>query len=1053
MNGKHRRSPVFRPVSADIDFVAIEESELARWRQHDIFRRSVQLRSAGEPWIFYEGPPTANGLPGLHHVWARVYKDLFCRYQTMNGRFVARRAGWDTHGLPVEVEVEKRLGISGKKAIEEVVGIAEFTRLCRESVQTYVDEFERLTERIGYWVDFDAAYYTYHPSYVESVWWQLQQLFDRGLLYEDLKVIPYCTRCGTSLSSHELGQPGVYHDEVDESCYVRFRLLDAAERSDLGGATHLAVWTTTPWTLLSNVGVAVNPQVRYGVVDGVVMAVDLIEAVLGDARSTDAEFLGRDLVGLRYERPFDDVELPGGATTGLVVPAEYVTTDEGTGLVHLAPAFGEIDRQVAREAGLSTVNPVGPDGTFTNEVPWLAGRNVREANTDINNELERRGTLLRRFAYQHSLPHCWRCGTVLIYWGKPSWYIATSRFQSELLEQNATIDWHPEHIRDGRFGKWLENNVDWALSRDRYWGTPLPIWRCESGHLTCVGSRAELSELTGRDLHDIDPHRPAIDEVLVPCRDCGGESRRVTPVIDAWFDSGAMPAAQVGYPHVEGSREAMDFPAQFIAEAIDQTRGWFYTLLAVNTLVFGAKPYEHVLCLGHIVDQEGRKMSKSLGNVIDPWEILNSRGADPLRWWMFSQGSPWTPTRAGFDAIDASMRETLVTLWNTFSFFSTYASLNGFDPLDPLVPNWSDRPAMDRWLRSRVEAVTAAVTVALDNYEPLAATIAITSLVDDLSNWYVRRSRRRFWRTDPDAPKTDSLAAQATLLEALQRLALLLAPFCPFVADRLFHALNGEVDDSSVHFADWPVARREAVNQDLEASMEVARQLTSLGRAARADAGVKVRQPLARALVFTPVDTVAPPAGVVEEELNVDEIVYSTELADVLVFELVPNFRTLGPRLGEAAKELRGALANVDGVAAANTLESGGVVVLELSTGPFELGSDDLELRVKSQEGFAVSRQGSFVVALDLAIDDKLRRRGYLRDLVRQIQEIRKNSGFDVADRVVVHVVGLDDLESGFATLANEVLATRILTQPGVGDGWPLEFDDERESRAWVVRV
>ena len=1042
---------MFHPVSAELDFVALEEFELARWKSHDVFARSLQQREGADAWVFYEGPPTANGMPGLHHVWARAYKDLFCRYQTMRGRYVARRAGWDTHGLPVEVQVEKQLGISGKKAIVEQVGIAEFTRLCRESVQTYIGEFERLTERIGYWTDMEHAYYTYHPAYVESVWWQLQQLFDRDLLYEDLKVVPYCPRCGTALSSHELGQPGVYADEVDESCFVELRITDAHAAARYG-ATHLAVWTTTPWTLLSNVAVAVNPEVTYAVVNGRVVAQDLVESVFGDDARISATLSGRELVGVHYERPFADVALPENVDACYVVAADYVTTNDGTGLVHQSPAFGEIDREIARDHGLPTVNPVGPDGTFTADVAWLEGRGVRDANQAINDELERRGLLLRRLEYTHSLPHCWRCQTVLIYWGKPSWYVATSRFKEEMLAENATIDWHPSHIREGRFGEWLQNNVDWALSRDRFWGTPLPIWRCEDGHYTCVGSLAELSQLTGRDLSELDPHRPSIDEVLLPCRTCGGEARRVEPVIDAWFDSGAMPAAQVGFPHVPGSHEAMQFPAQLVAEAIDQTRGWFYSLLAVNTLVFGAKPYEHVLCLGHIVDENGRKMSKSVGNVIDPWEVLNTRGADPLRWWMFAQGSPWTSTRAGLAAIDASLRETLATLWNTFSFFTTYASLNAFDPRDPAIPAPSERSAMDQWILSRLEGVTVDVTAALDSYEPLGGTDALAQLIDDISNWYVRRSRRRFWRTDPSAPPSDSLAAQATLLDVLQRVTLLLAPFCPFLADRLYRELFDVAEDDSVHLAQWPESDPSRRQIALECSMDVARELTSLGRAARAEAGVKVRQPLARALVFLPPGSPMPPDGVVEEELNVDVLEYGTELAEVLTFELVPNFRTVGPRLGEAVKELKVALAALDSVQAASAIEAGGDVTVVLSTGSFNLSSADLELRVKSQSGFAVSRAGSEVIALDLALNDELRRRGYLRDVVRQVQDLRKNSGFNVSDRISLRVLGLDDLVDGFATLASEVLAAELLTEAGVGEGTALELDDGRTARVWVTR-
>jgi isoleucyl-tRNA synthetase len=1044
---------VFRPVSAELDFVAIEEAELARWRDHQIFARTMAQREGAEPWVFYEGPPTANGMPGLHHVWARIYKDLFCRYQTMSGRFVARRAGWDTHGLPVEVQVEKQLGISGKKAIEDEIGVAEFTRLCRESVLTYVGEFERLTERIGYWTDMEHAYYTFHPSYVQSVWWQLQQLFDRGLLYEDLKVVPYCPRCETALSSHELGQPGVYTDEVDESAFVRLAISDADEHPGLHGATHLAVWTTTPWTLLSNVAVAVNPLITYAVVDGTIVARDLVTSVFGDEATISATMSGADLIGVHYLRPFEDLAFGAGVDACYVVGAQYVTTDDGTGLVHQSPAFGEIDRQVARENNLPTLNPVGPDGTFTSEVAWLAGRKVREANHDINDELERRGLLLRRMDYTHSLPHCWRCGTVLIYWGKPSWYIATSQFKERMLEENSAIDWHPAHIRDGRFGEWLANNVDWALSRDRYWGTPLPIWRCEKNHLTCVGSLAELSELTGRDLSDLDPHRPGIDAVVMACRTCGGEARRVEPVIDAWFDSGAMPAAQVGFPHVEGSAQAMQLPAQLVAEAIDQTRGWFYSLLAVNTLVFGEAPYEHVLCLGHIVDENGKKMSKSQGNVIDPWEVLDTRGADGLRWWMFSQGSPWTSTRASLGAIDASLRDTLATLWNTFSFFTTYASLNQFDPLDEEIPSVDSRPAIDRWILSRLEDVTLTMTAALDGYEPLAGTDALASLIDDVSNWYVRRSRRRFWRTDPTAPPSDSLAAQATLLEVLQRVTLLLAPFCPFIAERLYRELFGASDDDSVHLRDWPVAVNERRDEDLEASMDVARTLTSLGRAARADAGVKVRQPLSRALIFLPPGVPLPPPGIVEDELNVDVLDYGSELSEVVSFELVPNFRLVGPRLGEAVKELKSALGGLDSVAAAASIEAGDSVAVTLSSGVFELSGDELELRVKSQDGFAVSRQGSEVIALDLTLDDDLRRRGYLRDVVRQIQDLRKNSGLDVADRIHLWVTGLEDLSDGFALLANEVLAASITSGPGEGAATVLELDDARVALVWIAKA
>ncbi|HVA08127.1 MAG TPA: isoleucine--tRNA ligase [Acidimicrobiales bacterium] len=1051
---------MFTPVPPDTDFVALEQSELARWAAHRVFERSIEQRKGATPWVFYEGPPTANGLPGLHHVWARVYKDLFCRFRTMAGAYVARRAGWDTHGLPVEVEVEKRLGITSKQQIEEQVGIAEFTRLCRESVYSYVDEFARLTNRIGYWLNMDAAYWTLSPDYIQSVWWHLKTLFDQDLLYEDLKVVPYCPRCGTALSSHELGQPGVYHDEEDESAYVRLPIRDP-DPAVVGDARWLAVWTTTPWTLLSNTGVAVNPELTYAVVDGLVMAEELVDAMLGEGASAriSRRVTGRELVGFHYDRPFDDLVPPPGSDGWRVVAADYVTTEEGTGLVHLAPAFGEVDRQIGRENGLPSLNPVGPDGHFTDEISWLAGHEVRSANSMINDRLESSGLLVRRLPYVHSYPHCWRCQTPLIYWGKPSWYIATSTRKDDLLAANETIDWHPAHIKEGRFGEWLSNNVDWALSRDRYWGTPLPIWRCGLGHLHCVGSLTELSELCGRDVTGIDPHRPAIDEIVFPCPECADAgltegdaiARRVQPVIDAWFDSGSMPAAQVGYPHAPGSTESFDFPADFISEAIDQTRGWFYSLLAVNTLVFGQSPYRHVVCLGHIIDMDGRKMSKSLGNIIDPWTILDTRGADAMRWWMFSQGSPWTPTRASLAAIDTAMRDMLLTLWNTFSFFTTYASLNDFDPTAAAIPAVADRGALDRWILSRLASTVSTVTVSLEAYEPLDAATALGSLVDDLSNWYVRLSRRRFWRTDPDAAPGDTLAAQATLHEVLTTVSLLLAPFCPFMADAMWRALSGVADAAgdgaaageedvaagtgdSVHLADWPSRMDERVDASLEAQMALARRLTSLGRAARSEAGVKVRQPLARALVFLSSDSPAILHDLVAAELNVDAIDVAHELSEVLEFELVPNFRTLGPRLGERVQHLKPALAALDGVEAAATLEAGRSLSLDLPGGPaIELTPDDVQLRVRGQQGFAVSREGGEVVALDLTLSDSLRRRGLAREVVRLVQDLRKTSGLHVSDRIHLRLEGLDTISELFDYIAREVLAVSIGS--GLGDG------------------
>jgi len=1019
-------------------------------------------------------------------VWARVYKDLFCRYRTMRGYAVPRKAGWDTHGLPVEVEVEKQLGITAKRQIEEEVGIAEFTRLCRASVRNYVDEWKSLTERIGYWIDIDAAYWTFSPEYVESVWWNLKCLWDQGLLYEDIKVVPYCPRCGTALSSHELGQPDVYREVEDESAYVLFPLRDegdAAERlratvgrSSLDGLA-LVVWTTTPWTLLSNTGAAVGPDLEYAIVGDAIVAAELVEQVFGEGASVERTVPGRDLVGLLYERPFDDLSpVPGSAGRHgwRVVGGAFVEADEGTGIVHLAPAFGEIDRQVGREADLPTLNPVGPDGRFTDAVAWLAGQPVRDTNGTVNDRLEAAGRLFRRHPHVHPYPHCWRCSTALIYWGKPSWYIRTSERKADLVAQNQAIGWHPEHIRDGRMGEWLSNNVDWALSRDRFWGTPLPVWRCEEGHAHCVGSLAELSELAGRDVSDVDPHRPGIDEVTFPCPECSAAGadgddraagtadapvmRRVEPVIDAWFDSGSMPSAQWGYPLAEGSAEQFVYPADFICEAIDQTRGWFYSLLAVNTLVRDSTPYRNVLCLGHIVDADGRKMSKSIGNVIDPWEILSTRGADPLRWWMFSQGSPWTPTRVSFEVIDAAMRDTLLTLWNTWSFFTTYASLNDFDPSDPAIPAPVDRSVLDRWMRSRLYATVAAATEALDAYEPFPAATAVSELIDDVSNWYVRRSRRRFWRTDPGADPADALGAQATLHEVLVVVARLMAPMCPFVADRMWRDLTGAAEDDSVHLADWPLGYREALDPALDEGMALARRLSSLGRAARSEAGIKVRQPLARALVYLPPGSPTPPAGVVEDELNVDVVEATGELGDVLAYELVPNFKLLGPRLGAGVQQLRAAMGSVDGAAAAADIAAGRPVVVQLGDGPIELSGEEIELRVRAQFGFAVSRDGAEVVALDLTLDEDLRRRGLAREVIRHAQDLRKATGLEVSDWIHLYLVGLDHLAPLFDLIGREVLARSIRTTPpeGADEGTLLrlhDIDSVRAATIWVVKA
>ncbi|HEV3362540.1 MAG TPA: isoleucine--tRNA ligase [Acidimicrobiia bacterium] len=983
----------FPPVESSVDFVALEERVLDRWRRHDVFTESLRRREGAPEWVFYEGPPTANGRPGLHHVWARSFKDLFPRFHTMRGSYVTRKGGWDCHGLPVEVEVERELGLSGKTQIREF-GIEEFNRRCRESVQRYVSEWEQLTERMGMWLDTRGAYWTLTNGFIETVWWLIRQMWDKGLLYEGFKVVPYCGRCGTALSSHEVAQG--YQDITEDSIYVRFPVVDR----DLD----LLVWTTTPWTLISNVAAAVGPAVEYvrvrrpGVDRDVVLGRDRVEPVFGSADEAGWEIVetlrAPDLEGLRYERPFDFVPLNGDANR--VVVADFVTTEDGSGIVHLAPAFGEVDREVGEAEGLPTLNPVDPAGRFEPVIePW-AGMFVKEADPGIIDTLRAGGRLEKVEAYTHSYPHCWRCGTPLIYYAKTSWFARTQAEKAALLEQNEATSWHPEHIKHGRFGDWLENNIDWALSRDRYWGTPLPVWRCsgQTPHDTCIGSVAELGQLAGRDLSDLDLHRPYVDEVTFACpvESCGATAMRLEPVLDAWFDSGSMPAAQLHHPFENEDVFERRFPADFICEAIDQTRGWFYSLLAVNTLVFGETPYRNVVCLAHVVDQDGAKMSKSKGNVIDPWEIFRTKGADPLRWYFFSAGSPWTNRRVYGEGIDESIRKFLLTLWNTLSFFVTYANLEGWEPTDA-----EPEHVLDRWINSRREATVAAVTAALEDYDTLAGAQTLESFVDDLSNWYVRRSRPRFWKaSDP--------GAFAALYQSLTTVATLLAPFCPFVADEMHHVLA--MPEVSVHLQDWPEADRSRIDARLEEEMALARRLVALGRAARGEARMKVRQPLRRALLLVPGAGRLSPgvAAQVSEELNVKSLEIVESLAGLIRYSVVPNFRALGPRLGPKLPAVKAALASANGAEVSRSLEETGSYTVDIDGEPIVLGADDLEVRAEEHEEFALAQDGPFAVALDLKIDDGLKLEGLARELARAINDHRKASGLAIADRIRVRL-------------------------------------------------
>ncbi|MEZ5115603.1 MAG: isoleucine--tRNA ligase [Candidatus Nanopelagicales bacterium] len=1036
---------MYRPVPAQVDLPALERDVLEFWREHDVFHRSLARTEGSQPWIFYEGPPTANGTPGTHHVEARVFKDVFPRYRTMKGYHVPRKAGWDCHGLPVELAVEKELGFSGKQDIE-AFGIAEFNARCRESVLRHVDEFSDMTRRMGFWVDFDQAYWTMDPSYVESVWWSLKQVFDKGLLVQDHRVTPYCPRCGTGLSDHELAQG--YETVVDPSVYVRFR-VDGGPLAQRHPGVALLVWTTTPWTLVSNTAVAVKPDAAYVVArtgDGelLVVAEDLVDATLGDQAEVVERLTGRDLEHTSYLRPFELVEIPD---SHYVILGDYVTTDDGSGLVHIAPAFGADDLVVAREYGMPVVNPVRSDGHFEDDVPLIGGVFFKKADEALVRDLEERGLLFKHVGYEHAYPHCWRCHTPLIYYAQPSWYIRTTAVKDALLRENEATAWYPETIKWGRYGDWLNNNVDWALSRNRYWGTPLPIWRCDEGHLTAVGSLSELGELAGRDVSALDPHRPYVDEVTFGCPQCGGTAARVPEVIDAWYDSGSMPFAQWGFPHRGQDTFAERYPADFICEAIDQTRGWFYTLMAVGTLVFDRSSYRNVVCLGHILDDEGRKMSKHLGNVLEPIPLMDEHGADAVRWFMLASGSPWQARRVGHAAIQDVVRKTLLTYWNTVSFQALYARAAGWSPGDAQAPAPADRPALDRWALSEAHRLARDVDAALENFDTQRAGRLIAAYIDDLSNWYVRRSRRRFWDGDP--------AALATLHEALTVLTLVMAPFTPFVTERVWQdlvvATTPEAPDS-VHLAEWPQADPRVVDDALAERMALVRRLVELGRAARATSGVRTRQPLARALVSAPGWSALEPElrDQVSDELNVGELLSLGESASELVdVHAKANFRALGKRFGKQTPLVAQAIAGYEAAELAAALRSGSAAIDVPEVGRVDLGPDDVVVTETPREGWAVAADAGETVALDLHISPELRRAGLAREVVRTLQEARKSSGFDVSDRIEVWWTSEDPdlvaaLDEHGAMVAGEVLATGWERgTPGGADADLVELADD----------
>src|SRR5436190_10153912 len=1000
-------SAPYKDVDREPAFPALELNVLERWRERDIFHESIRRREGCPGYVFYEGPPTANGRPGSHHVLARVFKDVFPRYKTMRGHQVHRKAGWDTHGLPVELEVERELGMQSKEDIENY-GVAEFNQRCRESVLKYVNEFEQLTERIGFWVDTDDAYVTYANEYIESVWWSLKEIWKKDLLYQGYKVVPYCVRCGTALSSHEVAQG--YEDRVDPSVFVRFPLKDEPGASFLG-------WTTTPWTLLSNAALAVAPDVTYvraKVGDEIlIVAEPLVERVLGEGVQIESKVKGSELAGTSYEPPFPYID-DFGPLTHTVFEADFVTTADGTGVVHTALAFGEDAFRLGEKYGMTVQNPVKEDGTFDERIEPFAGRFVIDANPDIIEALRESGRLFRAEEYEHSYPHCWRCGTPLIYYAKQSWYIRTTAIRDELLASNDSVTWYPAHIKAGRMGRWLENVVDWALSRERYWGTPLPIWRCGEKHDVCIGSLEELHTLGGSVPDDL--HKPFIDDVMFPCPDCGDEMRRVPEVIDAWYDSGSMPFAQWHAPFENQDVFEQRYPADYICEAIDQTRGWFYSLLAISTLLWGRSPYETCLCLGLILDEEGQKMSKSRGNIVSPWEVLDRFGADAFRWYLFTSKQPWDGYRFSMESVGEGVRLFLNTLWSTYYFFVLYANVNG-------VARDADgeRTELDRWILSRLSATVEIARERLDDYDTTSAGRALAAFVDDLSNWYVRLSRRRFWDGDP--------GAVATLRECLLTASQALAPLTPFVVDEIYENLDGS--EPSVHLCDYPEPAPR--DEELERAMAVVRDAVELGRSARSHGKIKLRQPLREAVIVAAArerEAIERLERLVLDELNVKELRYVSEADELGRWELKPNYRTLGPRLGKDLPPVADAVAALDASHAAGTLRDGGTVGILINGSDHPLTADDVQLVLQPLEGYQVERSGTHAVALNLELDDELRREGLAREVVHAIQSARKSAGLNVEDRIALTLGGddelLDAVRANEAYVTGETLATSL---------------------------
>ena len=1011
---------MYKKVPTDLKFVEREREVEKFWRENHIFEKSIEDRKDAPTYMFYDGPPTANGKPHIGHALTRVIKDMIPRYRTMKGYKVPRKAGWDTHGLPVEIEVEKELGINGKEQIEKY-GVAPFIEKCKESVWKYKSMWEQFSNVIGFWADMDDPYVTYHNSYIESEWWALKQIWDKGLLYKGFKVVPYCPRCGTPLSSHEVAQG--YKDVKERSAIVRFKKKDED--------VYFLAWTTTPWTLPSNVALCVNPDEEYSKVKQgdytYILASALVETVLKDDYTVLETYKGKDLEGIEYEPLWGGLNVKGKAW--YVVCDSYVTLTDGTGIVHIAPAFGEDDSRIGRNYNLPFVQLVDAQGNLTKETKW-EGVFVKDADKLVLKDLEENGKLFDAPVFEHSYPHCWRCNTPLIYYARESWYIKMTAVKEDIIRNNNTINWIPESIGKGRFGDWLENIQDWAVSRNRYWGTPLNVWICECGHMHSIGSIEELKSMSKNCPEDIELHRPYIDAVTITCPECGKEMKRTPEVLDAWFDSGSMPFAQHHYPFENQEKFEAQYPADFISEAVDQTRGWFYSLLAISTLIFNRAPYKNVIVMGHVQDEDGQKMSKSKGNAVDPMDALNKFGADAIRWYFYVNSAPWLPNRFHDKAVEEGQRKFLGTLWNTYAFYVLYADIDNFDPTKYSL-EYDKLSVMDKWLLSKLNTLVKTVDDYLSNYKITETARALQSFTDDMSNWYVRRCRERFWAKGMEQ---DKINAYMTLYTALITLSKISAPMIPFMTEEIYQNLVRSVDKNapeSIHLTDFPKVNEEFIDKDLEVSMDEVLDIVVLGRAARNSANIKNRQPIGN--MYVKAENVLSPfyVEIIEDELNVKAVEFKDDVEEFVSYSFKPQLKTVGPKYGKLLGKIKESLSNLDGHKAMQELNADGALNFDFDGEKVVLGREDLLIETAKNDNFVTEADNKVTVVLDIRLDDALLEEGFVRELISKIQTMRKEAGFEVVDHIVLSQSGNDRIaeiiKKNEAVIKNDTLADEIV--------------------------